>query len=114
MISSSSSIATISAGEVADLNAGNLFVMPGGTLAWVDFGLVGWVDERLWAQQFELRSAIASGKLHAAYQCLIATLEPLPPGEGDGSKIEESEAEKNGREEERCTICFISSGASRR
>jgi ubiquinone biosynthesis protein len=63
-----------------DPHAGNLFVLPGGALAWVDFGMVGWVDERVWAQQFKLRMAIASGKLHLAYQGLIATLEPLPPG----------------------------------
>jgi ubiquinone biosynthesis protein len=70
-----------------DPHAGNLFVLPGGTLAWVDFGMVGWVDERLFAQQFKLRTAIASGKLHLAYQGLIATLEPLPPGK-DLSRFE--------------------------
>ena len=70
-----------------DPHAGNLFVIPGGTVAWVDFGLVGWVDERIWAQQLKLRMAIASGKLHSAYLCLIATLEPLPPGK-DLSRFE--------------------------
>jgi ubiquinone biosynthesis protein len=70
-----------------DPHAGNLFVTPGGTVAWVDFGLVGWLDERIWAQQLKLRMAIASGKLHSAYLCLIATLEPLPPGK-DLSRFE--------------------------
>jgi ubiquinone biosynthesis protein len=70
-----------------DPHAGNLFVTPGGTVAWVDFGLVGWVDERVWAQQLNLRIAIASGKLHRAYLCLLATLEPLPPGK-DLSRFE--------------------------
>ncbi len=63
-----------------DPHAGNLIVRPGGTLAWVDFGMVGWLDERLWAQQLKLRMAVASGRLHLAYQALLATLEPLPPG----------------------------------
>jgi len=70
-----------------DPHAGNLFVTPGGTLAWVDFGMIGWVDERVWAQQFKLRLAIAEGKIHGAYQSLIATLEPLPPGK-DLSRFE--------------------------
>jgi ubiquinone biosynthesis protein len=70
-----------------DPHPGNLFVTPGGTVAWVDFGLVGWLDERIWAQQLKLRMAIASGKLHSAYLCLIATLEPLPPGK-DLSRFE--------------------------
>jgi ubiquinone biosynthesis protein len=62
----------------ADPHAANLIVMQGGTLAWVDFGMLGWLDERLWAHQFRLRQAISEGKIHAAYQSLLATLEPLP------------------------------------
>lgn len=63
----------------ADPHAANLIVMEGGTLAWVDFGITGWLDEKTWSQQFRLRSAIAEGRLHDAYESFLDTLEPLPP-----------------------------------
>jgi len=63
----------------ADPHASNLIVMPGGTLAWVDFGMLGSLDERLWALQFKMRAAVGEGNVHAAYQYLLATLEPIPP-----------------------------------
>lgn len=62
-----------------DPHPGNL-IMKGSTLVWIDFGMIGWLDERIWAQQFRLREAMSSGKIHASYQALIATLEPLPAG----------------------------------
>jgi ubiquinone biosynthesis protein len=63
----------------ADPHAANLIAMPGGTLAWIDFGMLGWLDERLWKSQFRMREAVADGRIHAAYQHLLSTLEPLPP-----------------------------------
>lgn len=62
----------------ADPHAANLILMEGGTLAWVDFGMVGWLDERMWEHQFKIREAAAAGRIHAAYQHLLATLEPIP------------------------------------
>jgi ubiquinone biosynthesis protein len=62
----------------ADPHAGNLILMQGGTLGWIDFGMLGWLDERLWLQQIKLRQAVAEGNIHAAYQHLLSTLEPLP------------------------------------
>jgi ubiquinone biosynthesis protein len=62
----------------ADPHAANLILMKGGTVAWVDFGMVGWLDERLWLHQFKIREAISAGKIHAAYQHLLAALEPIP------------------------------------
>lgn len=62
----------------ADPHAANLIVMAGGTLGWVDFGMVGWIDERLWVHQFKIREAVSNGHIHAAYQHLLATLEPIP------------------------------------
>jgi ubiquinone biosynthesis protein len=63
----------------ADPHAGNLIVMPGGTLGWIDFGMLGWLDERLWRAQFRMREAVVEGRIYAAYQELLTTLEPLPP-----------------------------------
>jgi ubiquinone biosynthesis protein len=68
----------------ADPHASNLIVMPGGTLAWVDFGMLGSIDERLWALQFKMRAAVGEGNVHAAYQYLLATLEPIPPRDLSG------------------------------
>ncbi|MEQ1691801.1 MAG: AarF/UbiB family protein [Gemmatimonas sp.] len=62
----------------ADPHAANMIVMKGGTLAWIDLGMMGWLDERLWANEFRMRAAIADGRLDAAYRHLLATMEPLP------------------------------------
>jgi ubiquinone biosynthesis protein len=62
----------------ADPHAGNLVILEGGTLGYVDFGMVGWLDEKLWAQQFSLNRALASEKIHAAYEAILDMLEPLP------------------------------------
>ena len=62
----------------ADPHAANLILMNGGTLAWVDFGMLGSLDERLWTHQFKLREAVAANKIHAAYQHLLASFEPIP------------------------------------
>src|SRR5207237_6698001 len=62
----------------ADPHAANLILMKGGTVAWVDFGMVGWLDERLWLHQFKIREAVSAGRIHAAYQHLLAALEPIP------------------------------------
>jgi predicted unusual protein kinase regulating ubiquinone biosynthesis (AarF/ABC1/UbiB family) len=61
----------------ADPHAGNLIFLPGGTLAYIDFGMVGWLDERQWRQQYTLFQRIAEERLHAAYEAMLETLEPL-------------------------------------
>lgn len=53
--------------------------MDGGTLAWVDFGMLGWLDEDTWLHQFRLRAAMAQGRVHAAYENLLYSLQPFPP-----------------------------------
>lgn len=62
----------------ADPHAANLVVLDGGTLGFVDFGMTGRIDERVQEQQLRLRQAIAAGNVHAAYQAMLDTLEPLP------------------------------------
>lgn len=61
----------------ADPHAGNLVVLQGGTLGYVDFGMVGWLDEKLWLQQRKLNEALASEKIHLAYEAVLDMLEPL-------------------------------------
>ncbi|HWZ90237.1 MAG TPA: AarF/ABC1/UbiB kinase family protein, partial [Polyangiaceae bacterium] len=60
-----------------DPHAGNLIAMEGGRLGYVDFGNVGQLDERLWARQEAIVSNLVGGKVHAAYNSLLGTLEPL-------------------------------------
>jgi ubiquinone biosynthesis protein len=72
----------------ADPHPANLIVMDGGTLAWIDFGMLGWLDERSWDQQFKLRMAIASGRVHGAYEALLEALEPLPATDLSGFERE--------------------------
>jgi ubiquinone biosynthesis protein len=62
----------------ADPHAANLVILEGGALAYLDFGIVGWLDEQLWAQQFKVRRLVAAEKIHAAYEAILITLEPLP------------------------------------
>ncbi|HVO41655.1 MAG TPA: AarF/UbiB family protein [Aggregatilineales bacterium] len=62
----------------ADPHAGNLILLDGGTLGYIDFGLVGWLDERAWEQQFRLYENLANARLHAAYETILSTMEPLP------------------------------------
>lgn len=61
----------------ADPHAGNLIVMADGSVGFIDFGMVGVLDERLWAQQFRIFEVLSSGGIHAAYEALLATIEPL-------------------------------------
>lgn len=61
----------------ADPHAANLVLLDGGTLGYVDFGMVGWLDERMAAQQYRLYDAISRGKIHASYEAMLDTLEPL-------------------------------------
>ena len=63
-------------------------MLDGGVLAWVDFGMLGWLDERTWAQQFRLRTDVAFGRIHGAYERLLDILQPLPPADLSGFELE--------------------------
>lgn len=71
----------------ADPHPANLIVLDGGTLAWVDFGMVGWLDEHTWLQQFRLRTEVAFGRIHGAYQRLLEVFQPLPAGDLSGFEL---------------------------
>jgi ubiquinone biosynthesis protein len=60
-----------------DPHAGNLIVDERGWLGYIDFGQVGLLDERLAAQQFRIFDMLTSGRIHAAYEALLTTIEPL-------------------------------------
>lgn len=62
----------------ADPHAGNLIVLKDNRLGFLDFGIVGWLDEYSWSHQFELRGHIAAKRIHASYESILRTLEPLP------------------------------------
>jgi ubiquinone biosynthesis protein len=61
----------------ADPHAANLIVDQRGWLGYIDFGQVGELDERIAAQQFRIFDMLTSGRVHAAYEALLTTIEPL-------------------------------------
>jgi ubiquinone biosynthesis protein len=71
----------------ADPHPANLIVLDGGGLGWVDFGMLGWLDEHTWLQQFRLRTDVAFGRIHGAYEKLLEILQPLPPANLSGFEL---------------------------
>jgi ubiquinone biosynthesis protein len=64
----------------ADPHAANLFVRVGGGLTFIDFGLIGHLDEEQWVVQWRLRAALASRRVHAAYEALASGFETSDGG----------------------------------
>jgi predicted unusual protein kinase regulating ubiquinone biosynthesis (AarF/ABC1/UbiB family) len=60
-----------------DPHAGNVLALEGGTLGYVDFGNVGRLDDQIWGRQERIVQGLVKGDVHAAYQALLGTLEPL-------------------------------------
>jgi ubiquinone biosynthesis protein len=71
----------------ADPHPANLIMLDGGKLGWVDFGMMGWLDENTWLQQFRLRTEVAFGRIHGAYERLLDIFQPLPPADLSGFEL---------------------------
>jgi ubiquinone biosynthesis protein len=71
----------------ADPHPANLIMLDGGKLGWVDFGMMGWLDEHTWLQQFRLRTEVAFGRIHGAYERLLDLFQPLPPADLSGFEL---------------------------